>query len=393
MRTRAKGNVLDAVSYPMGGASFDNTEQIIGSIATFDALGAGAPAFIVNGDEVYLFPAGRKFVVTGGSNAGSYTVQGSGAVFNTDSTAPHIANTTEIPAAVSTDVSGSDGTISGYGIDLNGTLITNSGTSDGSDITEVANVDYVDNAISGITVGPANLLSSPPDYNIDISGNADTVDGLHGAQFLRSDVSDILQDGTLTIQSTTTQYLSFNDQAGNQNPGILMYVNGGLSAGARIDNVNSDSNGYLRLYRFTSGGGFASQIRLFEDGNIIIDPSGTTTNDGDFNVTGNIVATGNVTAFSDIRLKEDITTIDNAMDKIVQIGGYTFTRNDLDDDKRHVGVIAQEIQQVLPEAVVASKEGMLSVAYGNLVALLIEGMKEQKKEIDDLKKRLDKVEE
>ena len=389
MRTRAKGNVIDAVSNELAGAKLANNESVLGSIATADGNGAGVPAFIVAGDQTYLYPVGRTFTVTGGSNAGSYTVLAPGAVYNTFPLAPHIANTTEIPAAVSVDVSGADGTISGYGIDLDGTLITNSGTPVASG--DLASKGYVDGAITGITVGPSNL--SPGTYSISITGDAGTVDGLNGSQFLRSDTSDTLQDGSLTIQSATTRYVSFNDQAGNQNPGVRMLTSNSVNAGALIDNVNSAGTGYLRLYRYTAGGGFASQINLFEDGNITIDPAGTTTNAGNFNVTGAIVATGNITAYSDIRLKEDIKSIENAMDKIVQIGGYTFTRNDLEDEKkRHVGVIAQEVQHVLPEAVESSEDGTLSVAYGNLVALLIEGMKEQRNEILNLKKRLDDLE-
>ena len=170
----------------------------------------------------------------------------------------------------------------------------------------------------------------------------------------------------------------------------------GSEAGALIQNVNSVADGYLLLHKYTSGGGTAGQIQLLESGRIVIDPSsGTSTatqNLGNFYVSGAIYATGNITAYSDVRLKEDIRIIDNAMDKIVQIGGYTFTREDLDDGKRYAGVVAQEVQHVLPEVIEKDEDGMLSVAYGNLVALLIEGMKEQKKEIDDLKKRLDKVE-
>ncbi|MGL5050531.1 MAG: tail fiber domain-containing protein, partial [Fusobacteriaceae bacterium] len=112
---------------------------------------------------------------------------------------------------------------------------------------------------------------------------------------------------------------------------------------------------------------------------------------------GNFVAVGNVTAYSDIKLKKDITIIDNAMDKINSLNGYTYTRKD--SGERHTGVIAQEVQKVLPEAIQVSKamEGAedqtdtLSVAYGNMVGLLIEGIKELKREIDDLKKELNDV--
>jgi len=388
MRTRAKGNVLDAVSYPLGGAVLDNNDPILGSIATADGNGAGVPAFIVAGDATYLFPVGRTFTVTGGLNPGSYTVLAPGAVYNTFPGAPHIANTTEIPAAVTTDVAGSDGTMSGYGIDLDGTLITNSGTPVNSG--DLTNKGYVDGALSTIVLGPTNL--SPGTYSISITGNAGTVDGLNGSQFLRSDTSDTLSNGSLTLDSSSTRYVSFNDTVGTNNPGIRWQTSGSTNAGALIDNVNSAGNGYLRLYKYTAGGGFAGQINIFEDGNITIDPAGTTTNAGNFNVTGAIVATGNITAYSDVRLKEDIKTIDNAMDKIVQIGGYTFAREDINDGKRYAGVIAQEVQHVLPEVIEQDEDGMLSVAYGNLVALLIEGMKEQRKEILDLKKRIDDLE-
>jgi len=93
------------------------------------------------------------------------------------------------------------------------------------------------------------------------------------------------------------------------------------------------------------------------------------------NVTGNFTATGNVTAYSDERVKANIQKIDNALDKVNQLNGYTFDRTDV-DMPRQTGVIAQEIQKVLPEAVVESEDGQSTVAYGNLVGLLIEAVNE-----------------
>jgi hypothetical protein len=105
---------------------------------------------------------------------------------------------------------------------------------------------------------------------------------------------------------------------------------------------------------------------------------------------GNITAIYNVTAYSDVRLKQDIETINNAMDKVQQIRGVTFTRTDDVEDvkKRHVGVIAQEIEQVLPEVVSEDKNGIKNVAYGNIVGLLIEAIKEQQKKIEELEQRI-----
>ena len=111
---------------------------------------------------------------------------------------------------------------------------------------------------------------------------------------------------------------------------------------------------------------------------------GNLSNNGN-NLSGNFVATGNVTAFSDERLKENVQTIEGALDKVAQMRGVTYNyKSELNDGQRGTGVIAQEIQQVMPEVV---EEGeYLSVAYGNLVGVLIEAVKELKEQLDNCKK-------
>ena len=94
------------------------------------------------------------------------------------------------------------------------------------------------------------------------------------------------------------------------------------------------------------------------------------------NVGGAIVANGNITAFSDIRVKDNVETIPSALDKLDQIRGVTYTRTDLEDkERRYAGVIAQEIEQVLPEAVFENEE-YKSVDYNATIALLIQAVKE-----------------
>ena len=89
-------------------------------------------------------------------------------------------------------------------------------------------------------------------------------------------------------------------------------------------------------------------------------------------VVGNILASGNVTAYSDISLKDNITAIPDALDKVLQLRGVTYNRNDIEDNPRHAGVIAQEVEAVLPEVITESQDGIKSVAYGNMVGLLVE---------------------
>jgi len=95
---------------------------------------------------------------------------------------------------------------------------------------------------------------------------------------------------------------------------------------------------------------------------------------------GNFVAAGNVTAYSDQRLKSDIQTIDGALELVSRMRGVSFMK----DGERGIGVVAQEMQQVLPE-VVYSKDEYLSVAYGNIVGVLIEAVKELQAEVQALK--------
>ena len=108
---------------------------------------------------------------------------------------------------------------------------------------------------------------------------------------------------------------------------------------------------------------------------------GNLSNNGN-NLSGNFTATGNVTAFSDARLKENVETIEGALEKVSQMRGVMYDK----DGERGTGVIAQEMQQVMPEVVIDSGRGdYLSVAYGNIVGVLIESIKELKAESEELK--------
>ena len=103
---------------------------------------------------------------------------------------------------------------------------------------------------------------------------------------------------------------------------------------------------------------------------------------------GTFTATGDVVAFSDIALKEDINPITAALDKVSQLTGYTFRRKG--EERVSTGVMAQEVQAVLPEAV-HDNEGTLGVAYGNMVGLLIEAVKELSGKVETLESELNKT--
>jgi hypothetical protein len=100
---------------------------------------------------------------------------------------------------------------------------------------------------------------------------------------------------------------------------------------------------------------------------------------------GNFIARGNVTAYSDARLKTNVKTIENALDTVGKMRGVTYER--IDSGEKGVGVIAQEMKEILPEVVMeaASEQEFMSVSYGNIVGVLIEAIKELKAEIEVLK--------
>ena len=129
--------------------------------------------------------------------------------------------------------------------------------------------------------------------------------------------------------------------------------------------------------------------------------SSTTSSSYCLYASGNIYATGTITAASDARKKTEIETVTNALDKVNQLRGVTYKRIDLtEDDSRYdkveMGVIAQEVEPIVPEVVTyASDVDEYAVSYGNFAGLFIEAIKEQtaiinslKKEIEELKSKL-----
>ncbi|MFM7028858.1 MAG: tail fiber domain-containing protein [Chakrabartia sp.] len=152
-------------------------------------------------------------------------------------------------------------------------------------------------------------------------------------------------------------------------------ANSGVTAGT-YTKVTVDAKG-----RVTTGASIASGDMTAALGYTPANKSGESFT-GSISVTGTIAATGDITAYSDASLKTDIATISNALDLVNSLRGVSFTR--IDSGNRGIGVIAQQVATVVPEAVQANEDGLLSVAYGNLVGVLIEAVKELSRKIDRL---------
>lgn len=155
-----------------------------------------------------------------------------------------------------------------------------------------------------------------------------------------------------------------------------------------LANGSANTIGHLGFYtrNATTDNQLTERMRLTNGGSIGI---GLTNPSTILHASGEITATDFNTT-SDINVKKNIEPIDNAIFKISQINGVTFSFIDDPDEQRHAGVIAQDVEKVLPEAVKELGSGVKHVAYGNLIGLLVEAIKDQQKQIDELKALINK---
>jgi hypothetical protein len=201
--------------------------------------------------------------------------------------------------------------------------------------------------------------------------STNTSDGVFGAgKFAIRNVTDSINAFTITSAGDVTT------------AGKILILDGGsgavpcLKIGSTTTGISQNVSEQLNFITNSS-----TKMIITSGGNILM---GTTTDNGErLYVSGAIRATGTITANSDINLKKNLLRIENALEKVEQINGYTYEFKE-DDSKRHAGVIAQEIQTVLPEIVNKGNDGILGVEYGNISALLIEAIKEQNTKIKNL---------
>jgi len=294
--------------------------------------------------------------------------------------------------------------VSGFYIVYNGTTgaytVTLASSGGGSSVTvtqstrafifsDGTNIYYADDTrltsyVSSISFGSTGLTpSSTTTGAVTVAGTLGIGNGGTGATTFTQALTNLggfpLAGGTLTgtLNGTSASFSgTLSVTTSVTTPTIVTTAANALSVQAASGQTSSTVK-LLNGSGTTLGYFYGDGTSLF-----FLNASGSTTmyvtNSG-----GNLVATGNVTAYSDARLKKDVMMITNALDKVKKLRGVEYTR--IDTGEPGTGLIAQEVQKVLPQAVQDGE--YLSVAYGNLVGLLVEAIKDVSDEVDRLKMR------
>ena len=232
------------------------------------------------------------------------------------------------------------------------------------------------------TTAASGILSPKTGTNLAFNSSNGTLTATtfsgSGASLTSLNASNI-SSGTINAQRVPTLNQSTQGNAATatvlQTARTINGVSFNGSANINVEPYIEDDDGTnATRYMVFTDNSTAGYKRLNEDSTLTYNPS------------TNILTAGQFNATSDIKLKENITTIESGLDKVCQLRGVEF---DFKSNGQHsLGVIAQEVEQVLPD-LVSEVDGTKTVAYANLTAVLIEAVKELKAEVAELRARLD----
>lgn len=225
----------------------------------------------------------------------------------------------------------------------------------------------------------------------NVTGNADTVtNGVYtagdqtigGTKTFSSTISGSINGNaaTATTASNTTSISSAVSSGYTWTGAQYFQSNQNTASGVNTAPLQAYSSSGGAIMAFHRSGVYAINMGLDNDNVFRIGGWSASANLFQMDMSGNLTMAGNVTSISDERQKTNIRNIPNALSLVQDMRGVFFDK----DGKASVGVIAQEMENVLPE-VVHTGEEYKSVAYGNVVGVLIEAIKQLKAEIDELK--------
>ena len=233
-------------------------------------------------------------------------------------------------------------------------------------------------------------LGIDADNDITTSSGNLTLDSAGGTVSVNDNLS---VDGTISGNGSGLTTLNASNLSSGTVP-LARLVSGTKNSTTFLSGDNTFRTVVVAINTLNNAGN--NRIITSEGGSTANSESNLTFDGSTLGVSGAITCTGNITAFtSDIRLKTEIQPIENAVAKLLKLNGFTYEHNELAESlgyerngERFSGVSAQDVKEVLPEAVkpAPANADYMTVQYEKLVPLLIEAIKELKAEIEELKK-------
>ena len=265
--------------------------------------------------------------------------------------------------------------------------LTGGGTT--GDVTlNVGAGNLIDVQADQIDVDLSELTTSTSDADGDFFAVVDAANAQKKLTKANINISGFNNDsGFTTNTGTVTSVSGGNGLTGSVTTSGSLAVGAGTGIDVAADAISVDVSDFMsngsnnRVVTATGTDAMNAEANMTFDGSTL-------------DVTGAIRATGDVTAFysSDKNLKQNIVNIDNSLDKVSKLNGvyYNWTKEAQEKhshfgEEKEVGVIAQDVEAVLPEIVATREDGTKAVRYERLCAVLIESIKELKKEIEELK--------
>ena len=350
----------------------------------------GTTAVLLNRTSANQSLTGITSVVFPGSSSGTATLQASAAAGTTTITLPATSGTVDLQ---------------GNTFYVGTTAIANNRTSASQTLTGVSIDGNAATATNGITTGNYNSYS-PTLTGGGASGNW----SINAATATTATNAGNATTATTATTATNASILTTTNQGKTGGQGLTSPTSPAdwsnypigystmINASQTATGAPSANYGFfIKIANRDAGGGWGGIYQEYNSNGLSYIGSTTVSSSyatwhalissvGGQTINGNLTLSGTLTINSDARLKENLTPLTGALDKVKALTGYNYNR--IGSDKLEMGVVAQEVQKIVPELVLEDKEGTLSVSYPNMVALLIEAVKEQSVKIAALEEQV-----
>ena len=365
----------------IGGTNVTSTAAELNYSDTGAAVGTVVASKVVTADANKDVASFRNITLTGELDAGSLDVSGDADIDGTLEADAITIGGTAI-ASVLSPVAGS------------GSIVTTGALNSGSITSGFGAINNGASAITTTGVGSFGSLDISGDIDVDGTTNLDVVD-IDGAVDMASTlgVTGVVTANAGVVVDTMTldgaALTATGDFTATVAGTVLVDAAGDIvldaagddillkSAGTHEGNINlASSNLTIKsivsdkdiIFQGNDGGSAITALTL------------------DMSAAGAATFNNDVTAFSDKRLKTDVTDIENALEKVQQMQGVYYRRNDVENAKMQVGVLAQDMEKILPEVVLTADDEMQtkSVDYGKITSVLIEAVKELSAKVKEL---------